>query len=267
MSYPDPRTEAGRAGLAAILADPGGALIALDFDGTLAPIVPRPEDARPLAAGLAALTAAAAAFGQVALVTGRPAGWLADVAGVQTIPGLVIAGQYGAQRWTAGRLTESDPAPGLDAVRDALPDVLDGRSAWTEDKGLSLVVHTRAAPDPDAELDAVYDPIRDLAGRHGLEAHRGRAVVEIRPPGFDKGGALRALVSEYDARTVLFAGDDLGDLPAFAAIEDMRAGGLPGLTVCSASTEAPQVADRADLVVDGPQGMAELLAALSAAVT
>lgn len=267
MSYPRPRTEAGRAGLAAILADPAGALIALDFDGTLAPIVPRPEDARPLAAGLAALTAAAEVFGRVALVTGRPAGWLAEVAGVDAIPGLVIAGQYGAQRWIAGRLSESDPAPGLSAVRDGLPALLVGRSAWAEDKELSLVVHTRAAPDPDAELAAVYEPIRRLAGRHGLEAHRGRAVVEIRPPGFDKGGALRALAGEYGARSVLFAGDDLGDLPAFAAVADLRAGGLPGLTVCSASTEAPQVADRADLVVDGPQGVAELLAALSAEVS
>lgn len=265
MSLLTPTTDAGRAGLAALLAQPSSALIALDFDGTLAPIVPRPETARPSPATLSVLRAVGQKFGHVAILTGRPAGWLVDDAGLGDIAGLVILGQYGAQRWAGNELREAEPAPGLAAVREALPDLVAGRQARIEDKRLSIVVHTRGADHPDAELAALTAPVRALAVEHGLEAHPGRAVVEIRPPGFDKGGALTALAEEYDAAAVLFIGDDLGDLPAFEAVESMRDRGRPGLTVCSGSAEVTQVAERADLVVDGPQGVVELLSGLVSA--
>lgn len=263
MNLPTPTTEAGRAGLAALTGEPSRALLALDFDGTLAPIVELPEDARPLPAALAALQAVGETYGHVAIVTGRPADWLVDVAGLGSVPGLVIAGQYGAQRWAAGELREAEPAPGLAAVRASLPGLVAGRQARIEDKRLSIVVHTRSAEHPDAELAALAAPVRELARLHGLQAHPGRYVVEVRPPEFDKGGALRALVGEYDPAAVAFVGDDLGDLPAFAVVESLRAAGRPGLTVCSGSTEAAQVAERADLVVDGPAGVVDLLTALS----
>jgi trehalose 6-phosphate phosphatase len=266
MTLPESRTEAGQAGLAALIAHPADALIAVDFDGTLAPIVARAEDARPLAGALDALIAVAGAFGHVGVVTGRPAGWLVEVAGLDAIPRLVIVGQYGAERWSAGELTRSEPPPGLAAIRTALPDLVAGTQARIEDKGLSVVVHTRGASDPEAALAALAAPVRALARRNGLAAHPGRAVIEIRPTGFDKGRALRDLVEECAARAVLFAGDDLGDLPAFAAIEELRESGHAGVTVCSASAEMPSVAERADLVVDGPAGVADLLSALSASV-
>jgi len=239
--------------------------VAVDFDGTLAPIVERPEDARPLPATLGVLRGVAQAFGQVAIVTGRPADWLVDVAGLGAVPGLVIAGQYGLQHWAAGVLREAEPSAGLAAVRVGLPGLVAGRQARIEDKGLSIVVHTRGAEHPDAELAALAAPIRGLAARHGLEAHPGRHVVEIRPPGADKGATLTALIGQFEPNAVLFIGDDLGDLPAFAVVESGRARGRPGLTVCSASTEASQVAARADLVVDGPAGVVDLLAGLVSA--
>lgn len=265
MTLPRPHTEAAAAGLAALLADPAHCLVSVDFDGTLAPIVHRPEDARPVEGALAALHAVAGAFGHVAIVTGRPADWLVEATGVADVPGLVISGQYGAQHWAGGTLTESEPAPGLAAVREALPGLVAGTPARIEDKRLSLVVHTRAAEHPDAALAALVGPLRALAAAHGLEAHPGRAIVELRPAGFDKGGALTALVTELGARSVLFAGDDLGDLAAFAAVRALRADGVPGVTVCSASAEVPAVAERADLVVDGPPGVVALLTALVAA--
>jgi len=89
--------------------------------------------------------------------------------------------------------------------------------------------------------------------------------VEIRPPGFDKGAALIAVVREHDPNAVLFVGDDLDDLPAFAVVESLRARGRPGLTVCSGAVEVTQVAGRADLVVDGPAGVVDLLTALTVA--
>ncbi len=88
-------------------------------------------------------------------------------------------------------------------------------------------------------------------------------MIELRAPGTDKGGALRGLVAEREAGSVLFCGDDLGDLPAFAAVRELRAAGVPGCAVASASAESPQVAEAADLVVAGPEGIVALLAALA----
>jgi len=88
-------------------------------------------------------------------------------------------------------------------------------------------------------------------------------VLELRPPGFDKGGVLRRLADERRPGAVLFAGDDVGDLPGFAAVEQLRGAGTPGLTVASASAEAADVAEAADIAVDGPAGVVALLVRLA----
>lgn len=79
----------------------------------------------------------------------------------------------------------------------------------------------------------------------------------------DKGVALRDHLKETAAGSVLYAGDDLGDLPAFATIEKLRTEGTPGLLVCSGSPEVTELSERADVVVDGPQGVVHLLAAIA----
>ena len=106
------------------------------------------------------------------------------------------------------------------------------------------------------------------AARHGLIVEPGRLVLELRPPGVDKGAALRRHVAERSATVVSYAGDDLGDLTAFAAVEALRDEAVAGLKICSGSAEAsPEVAKRADLVVDGPTGIADFLEALLASLT
>ncbi len=98
-----------------------------------------------------------------------------------------------------------------------------------------------------------------LARAHGLEVHPGRLVLELRPPGYDKRGALLSLCDPLPS-AVLFAGDDLGDLPAYDAVDELRSRGVAGVLVCSASDEGPpQLRERADVVVDGPAGVVELL--------
>lgn len=82
----------------------------------------------------------------------------------------------------------------------------------------------------------------------------------------DKGVALAEYVREVGAGSVLYAGDDLGDLPAFAAVEKLRSNGTPGLLVCSGSTEVPELTDRADLSVPGPGAVVGFLAELARAV-
>lgn len=265
---PRPHTAIGRAGLAALLAGPARALVACDYDGTLAPIVDHPDLAVPAPGAVEALAALAGLVGAVAVVTGRPAAAAVRLGGLDRVPGLVVLGLYGAQRWLGPAAAGPRPEPGLDAVRAALPDVVSRapEGTYVEDKGGSLAVHTRRTADPVAALDAVRPALARLAERHGLRLDPGRYVLELRPPGADKGLALERLAREAGAGSVLFAGDDLGDLAAFEAVQRLRAAGVPGLAVASASSETPEVADRADLVVDGPAGVVDLLQRLAAAL-
>jgi trehalose 6-phosphate phosphatase len=263
-------TAEGQAGLDAIRADPAGALIATDFDGTLSPIVSDPATARAAPGAAQALAGLAARVGTVAVITGRPPRDAVALGGLADIPGLIVLGHYGAQRWQNGRLTAAPPAPGVEIARRQLPAILAAAGApdgtRLEDKGDALAVHTRQAPDPEAALALLREPLANLAATTGLALEPGRLVLELRPPGMDKGAALQSLAAERAARSVLFCGDDLGDLAAFAVIRAMRSEGLPGCTVASASPEAPQVAAAADLVADGPPGIVALLAALAATI-
>ncbi|MFK4065815.1 trehalose-phosphatase [Streptomyces sp. NPDC029674] len=270
---PEPVTPAGRDGLAAFLARPERAVVALDFDGTLAPIVPDPEQARAHPDAVPVLAALAPRLRSVAVVTGRPAGVAVrygGFAGVSGLEHLVVLGHYGAERWDAvtGTVRAAEPHPGVAAVRAELPGFLDGigawRGSWIEEKGRAVAVHTRRAQDPQAAFEALREPLAELAHRHGLIVEPGRLVLELRPPGMDKGVALAEYLREVGAESVLYAGDDLGDLPAFGAVEKLRSDGVAGLLVCSGSSEVAELAGRADLVVDGPQGVVRLLSAIGA---
>ncbi|MEU2942566.1 trehalose-phosphatase [Nocardiopsis alba] len=262
-----PTTDAGRAALTALLDDPSTALTGFDFDGTLAPIVADPRDSAPQAGIVEALTDLADLVGTVAVITGRPAETAVLLGGLDRVPGIVVLGHYGAERWVDGRVIAADPPPGVALVRSELPALVKASGApagtWIEDKGRSLAVHTRRAEDPDRALALLAEPLKELAERAELKLEPGRMVIELRPQGVDKGAALTSLVEERAARSVLYAGDDLGDLPAFAAVTALRERDVPGLTVCSSSDEVTEVADAADLVVPGPAGLAELLAELT----
>jgi len=255
-------TPAGQEGLAALLAEPSRAVVALDYDGTLAPVVPHPSDAVPAPGAVAALAVLAPRVGTLALVTGRPAQDVVELAGLHDVPGLLVLGQYGAQRWAGGALTSAPALPGVTAAGPELLALAEREGAWVEDKQLALVLHTRRSPDPDGALARLTGPVTALAEVHGLEVHPGRYVLELRPPGFDKAGALLSLCDPAPS-AVLFAGDDVGDLSAFDAVQELRHRGVPGLLVCSASDEGPAaLRERADVVVDGPAGVVALLASL-----
>jgi trehalose 6-phosphate phosphatase len=266
-ALPRPATAAGRAGLDALLADPGGALIGSDFDGTLSPIVPDPEAAYAHPGAVAALRRLAGKVGTVAIITGRPVEQALRLGGLSDVPGLIVLGHYGWERWESGQVSAPAVPAGVAVARGALPGVLHAAGApartRTEDKGYALAVHTRGTDDPNAALELLRAPLEVLAAEAGLTIEPGRMVIELRPPGIDKGAALTELVAERGARSVMFCGDDLGDLPAFAAVRALRAHGLPGLAVCSASPESARPEREADLVVDGPDGIAALLTAIA----
>lgn len=256
-----------------LAAAPRRAVVAVDYDGTVAPVVVDPAQAAPADGAVQALTDLSARVGTVAVITGRPADSAVQVGGLAHVPGLVVLGLYGEQHWQGGRLTAPPPPTGLAGAQAELPGVLASvgaaaAGASVESKGSSVAVHVRAATDPAAALAALGGPLQALAGRHHLVVEPGRLVLELRRPGVDKGAALTGLV-EAAARTsgqpsaVLYAGDDLGDLPAFAAVAALRRSGVPALSVAAATPEAPQVAAAADVVVDGPDGVVALLQAIA----
>jgi trehalose 6-phosphate phosphatase len=257
--------------VSALLAQPRSALVAVDFDGTLAPIVARPEDARPVDGAHEALTDLAQHLAAVAIVSGRPAEEVVRLAGLASVSGLRVLGHYGLQQWRDGVITSPDPVRGVALARARLRDVLEGADAGVrvEDKQHSLAIHTRGAAHPDRELAGLEPVLEALADASGLEAVPGRYVIELRPPGTDKGSALRGLVEETAARVVVYIGDDLGDLPAYDVVESLRAEGtIAGLTIASVDPAdadvPPQLAERADMVLEGPTAVVAWLAGIAA---
>jgi trehalose 6-phosphate phosphatase len=273
MSDPHPRSEAGAAAWTAIVDAPEKTLLALDFDGTLAPIVGDPDQAYADRDAVAALARLGERM-QIVVITGRPVrtavrlGRFADYPGLRS---MVVIGQYGVERWNAlgdEYLVPPEPAS-VHAAADELPQTLDDLGlghARVEHKGRAIGVHTRGLSDPVGALRSLLEPLRRLAKRHELVIEPGKNVLELRSPGVDKGAALRSILAETGARQIIFAGDDLGDLPAFEAVRALREEGVPGLLICSASTEEDALAAISDVVVAGPPGVAVWLTALAEAI-
>ncbi|HEX8306176.1 MAG TPA: trehalose-phosphatase [Jatrophihabitans sp.] len=256
--HPDPDR------LAAIAARVPGALIALDFDGTLAPIVDDPSAARPVPGVTDTLTRLARAGAQIAIVTGRDAATVLELGGLDAIPEVIVSGLHGAETWQHGELRTRDEPSGLAALRASLPPLLRRTAGvWLEDKRLSLVVHTRQAADPQRTLTELAELLPPLVAEQGLELHPGKLVLEIRIPDLSKATALEELLTA-DTTAALFGGDDLGDLPAVAAVSAWAAAtGRPGLTI--AVGEVSELRQAADGAVDSPAELAQLLAGLLAA--
>ena len=248
---------------ARLAARAGQVALCLDFDGTLSPIVPDPEAARPLEGVVELLGPLAERFAAVALVSGRPAGFLAEHAAA---PGVRYLGLYGLEEIRDGRV-RVDPRleagrPAVQAVRRDLADhpAVRDSGAFLEDKRYAVAVHIRRVADPGRWAGPISEAAREVADRHGLEVVPGKLVWELRPPvPSDKGDAVRQVVASSGARSVVVAGDDLGDLSAFAAAQ-LAAEGGDALRVAVASAEAPErLLAEADLVVDGPPGLRDFL--------
>jgi trehalose 6-phosphate phosphatase len=255
--------------LQALVDEAGRALVGLDYDGSLAPIVTDPAAARVLPAARDALAALVPLVGRVAVVSGRPAAFLAEHVGLE---GVTYAGIYGLERWEgapgSGRVVVdprvedwSPVVAGVAAAAEAeLPGVL------VERKGLvAVTLHWRSAP---ALEDRAAAWAAAAAAREGLAVVPGRLAAELRPPvPVDKGTTVTDLAR--GASSALFAGDDAGDLPAFAGLRALvTRGELPhAVTVGVRSDESPDAIAAQDVVVEGPAGLAELLAALAAAIS
>jgi trehalose 6-phosphate phosphatase len=256
VTSPDPLPEL----LAPLTARPERAGIFCDFDGTLAAIVDDPERARPVPGALDVLTGLATQYGVVAVVSGRPAAFLADRLGA---PGLVLFGLYGLERVRDGEVEVEAGASEWRGVVEgaaARAEGSDGPGADVERKGLSVTLHFRVAPERER---AVRTWVEQEARRTGLVVHPGRLCYELRPPlARDKGSVVAELAVGLDA--VCFLGDDAGDLAGFDALDRLVREGRYALRVGVRSDEAPgALLARADVQVDGPAGVVELLRRLS----
>jgi trehalose 6-phosphate phosphatase len=206
----------------------------------------------------------------VACISGRAA---ADARRLVGVGGIAYAGSHGAELLApGGARAQVDPAfeswEGRVKQFVAQRDGADLRRLRVriEDKGPIAAIHWRGAPDEEAALARV-EQIAGEAEEAGLATHWGRKVLELRPPEpFDKGRAVRALVERCGARTALVGGDDTTDLDAFRALDELVEGGAldAAVRVGVRSDEGPaEIVERADVVVDGVEGFAEVLAVLA----
>jgi trehalose 6-phosphate phosphatase len=249
--------------LAPFLDSPRTAGILTDFDGTLAPIVEDPAGARPLPGAVEVLHRLARRYKRVAVVSGRPAAFLARRLRLEEAPELFVSGLYGME-YAEGDATTTHPraAEWRAVIETAACEAEEQAPAgvMVERKGLSVTVHYRRAPE-HGEWARLW--CEATAERTGLVVHPARMSDELRPPvEVDKGTVVADLAEGLAA--VCFLGDDVGDLPAFAALDRLRDHGVATLKVVAGSDEVPPgLVDVADLVVDGPTGALALLEKLA----
>jgi trehalose 6-phosphate phosphatase len=224
--------------------------VLLDLDGTLAPIVAHPGDARVEPAATEAVRALASAGIDVAIVTGRPSREAARLLGVDDVP---IAGLYGL---------EGAPPIATEVVAALERSAASVPGAWVEPKGATVAVHVRATPP--ASRPALAGELERIARARGLEVHAGKAVFDLVPGGAGrKGAAVARLAADADA--VAYAGDDLPDLEAFAALDRLAAAGIPVVRIAIAAAGSPESLLRAaDVVLPDPAVLAAWLAELAA---
>jgi trehalose 6-phosphate phosphatase len=226
--------------------------IFLDLDGTLAPIVARPELARILPGIRPTLARLARRLEVVAVISGRPSDQVRELVDQE---GVAVVGTHGLE----------DERPMRAEVLQEIEAAAAAVGAWVEPKGAAAAVHFRALEDPEAAEAASRGALAAIAATHDLEIVPGKRILELAPGGRPrKGGAVDRIAREHALEAVLFAGDDVGDLDAFAALERLRS---EGLWTCGVAAHGhgtpPEVEAVADVVVDGPRGMATLLASIA----
>ena len=276
--------------VAAVAASPAATLLATDFDGTLSLIVDDPDAAVPLPGAAQVLQSLAGSLGELAVVSGRPVEFLVDrlsgqlsAAGQSSAgltaadqsaadkPGLpdslTLVGLYGLQQIRHGVRSDHPEAvawPERVAVLAATAETNGPAGMRVELKGLSITLHYRGQPQL---LDQVEQYALELAATSGLVARTARMSVELHPPiDVDKGTVLLSL-AQHLAGPVLFLGDDVGDLPAFDALDTLSASGLQVFKILAQSEESDdELLRRADLILDGPSAMVAMLFQIEAAI-
>ena len=223
--------------------DPGRAALFLDVDGVLAPIVPRPEDARVPEDTRAELRRLNERYALVACISGRAS---AEAQRIVGIPELVYVGNHGLE-------LDGEAAGWGERLQQFLADV-----AWpaTENKGLTASLHYRGSEDERA-AHAALEEVKTRAELEGFVARFGRKVLEVLPPlDAHKGTAVRQLLAERNLSRALYAGDDTTDLDGFRALDGLDL----SVRIAVASEEGPaELREAADLTVGRPEELLTIL--------
>jgi trehalose 6-phosphate phosphatase len=236
--------------------------VLFDIDGTLAPIVRHASDAHVSEETRRSLIAVARRYGVVGCVSGRPAAVARQMVGIGSI---AYVGNHGAELLAPGAsevVLDRAVAAHAERVRAfaAAADTpeLQRLRVRLEDKGPVVAFHWRGAPDEDAALAAVA-ALEQRAQDAGLGTHRGRMVLEVRPPvAIDKGRGVKLLVGRSAVVAGLYVGDDRTDVDAFAGLRELV--GERAVCVAVGSQETPdELLRSADVVVEGPSGVRDLL--------
>lgn len=252
--------------LAPLLAAPDRAAIFCDLDGTLAPIVQRPEDAEVPDAARESLRRIAERYALTAVVSGRRA---ADAKRLVGLDQVAYSGNHGFELLMPGE-DEPQPYPSLDGHEQDAPRFVDGHGSAqleragirVEDKGAIVALHWRGAEN-EGESESLANEIANEAEWQDLVVHRGRKVLEIRPNvAINKGIAVAALIPAAPVGAALYGGDDRTDVDAFVGLRTLVEDGKLDSAVCvgvSSDEAPPEVTAAADVVVDGPDGFLEVL--------
>jgi trehalose 6-phosphate phosphatase len=256
--------------LARLRDEPARAAILTDVDGTLAPIAARPEQAAVPPRASELLARLSERYGLVACISGRRAEEARRLVGVDAI---AYAGNHGLELLLPGEdAPRFDPSlqgrerDAADFIAGLGVDTLSKAGLRLEDKGPIQALHWRGAED-DRAAEAQAHEVGADAGRAGLELRWGRKVLELRPPGGGgKDTAVAALLATDGVTAATYAGDDRTDLDAFRRLREMSESDELEVAVCVGvvSDEGPrEIADEADLTVDGTAGWLALLEALA----
>jgi trehalose 6-phosphate phosphatase len=236
---------------------PEASALLTDFDGTLAPIVTDPETARPVPGALEVLAGLARRLALVAVVSGRPAAFLYEVLG--PLPNVRLFGLYGMEEVSSDGVVQiaGDAAAWRDVVAGVTSRAQAGAPAGiqVEPKGLAVALIWRARPEAESW-------VREFCRREaasGLVIQPGRMSVELRPPvGSDKGTVVRDLAPGHEVAA--YFGDDVGDLPAFEALDELGAKGMTVAKVAVVSDETPAaIAAAATVTIEGPRAAVAVL--------
>ena len=198
-----------------------------DVDGTLSPIVEKPDDAKVTPRNFELLSKLKDELALVALISGRAAEDLNQRVG---LPGIVYIGNHGLERWHEGKTIYSPAAlPHFDAVENAYQELksINSHGLVLENKGISLSLHYRQNPSPENFAKEFRAKLENLAANSGLVLSQGRKVFEFKPPlQIDKGTALRELVIEAKLDAAIYLGDDTTDIAALKMAKQLRNEGL-----------------------------------------